>query len=151
MQGGHEAEEDGRGQRGQAGEGEGVRVHSDVLEARQGRGRGGPQRVDRPARDEEAQEPAGGGDEGALRQEQGGQAGPPGAERRADGHLALPRRRAHEDEVGHVREGDQHHQSNHGEQDEERAAEVGADDRLVQGAHGDGPPAVGVRILRPQA
>ena len=151
LQGGHEAEESGRGQRGQAREGEGVEIQLDLVEARQGVGRGRAQRVDRPAGQEDAEQAARGGNHEALRQELRGQPAASRAQRRANRDLPLAGSGADEHEVGDVRAGDQHHERDHGQQDEERAPQVGADDRVVDRPHGHGPPAVRVRVRGLQA
>jgi hypothetical protein len=60
------------------------------------------------------------GEESALRQELAHQARAARAQRRADGHFPPPRRRAREQQVGHVRARDQQHGEHGAQQHEER-------------------------------
>ena len=66
----------------------------------------------------------------ALNEQLPNQAQPAAAERGAHGKLALPRRRAHEQQVGDVRAGDQHHEADGAHQRQNHRPDVG-DEILV--------------------
>ena len=69
----------------------------------------------------------------------------PGAERRANGHLAVARRRAREHQVGDVGAGDEQHEPDRAEQHEQRDAHV-ADDVVEQRLFAQRPAAAPVVV-----
>ena len=97
-------------------------VECDPGQPRNAGRRHGDHQVHRPGRQREA----GGGrkqrQQQALGHELPAQAPDPGAERLPHGNLAHPRRRPHQDEIGHVGARDQQHESHGDRQDRERCA-----------------------------
>jgi hypothetical protein len=83
---------------------------------------------------------AGGREQEALGEDLADQPPARGADRRPDGHLALPRRGLREEHVRDVRAGDEQHEADRAEQDEERRAGrvVDARDLLRRDAQGPG-------------
>ena len=127
-----------------AGEAEGEKVEVDLLAARQVRQQRS-ERVEAPGRERDADRAAGERQEGALGEELPHHAPAAGAERDADGDLALPRGGAREHEVADVGSGDQEHERDRAPEDEQRRFRV-LDLMLLEQLDVDGVVLVGVGI-----
>ena len=127
-----------------AGEAEGEKVEVDLLAARQVRQQRS-ERVEAPGREGNAERAAGERQEGALGEELPHHAPAAGAERDADGDLALPRGGAREHEVADVGSGDQEHERDRAPEDEQRRFRV-LDLMLLEQLDVDGVVLVGVGI-----
>ena len=86
-----------------------------------------------PVRQHQAEAGAGHAEHHRLGDQLPQQPGAPGAERRADSQLPVPRRPAREQQVRDVAAGDEQHETNRAEQHEQWPAHV-ADDHLARAA-----------------
>ena len=94
----------------------------------------------RPGGEDKAERPLATGQHQALGEELPEQPPAAGAERGADGHLPVARRRAREEQVGHIGAGDEEHEGDGAEQDEQRQPHVTddlLDERLDRRGHAE--------------
>ena len=78
-------------------------------------------------------------------------ASPAGAQRRPHGQLACTRGAAREKKVGHVTAADQQHDADNTDEEQGRAVQIGADDRVVHGLERDATVAIGIGKLTCEA
>ena len=142
---GVERRNDAEEQAGEQGCAKGIRDHlpvdGNVREPREARRRQGLQEIRAPRRDQQAGGAADQAEQQAFGQHLAQQSAPPGAERRPNRQLALPRGRAGEQQVRDVGAGDQQDEAHRTEQDDQRPLDV-THDLLVHRHEADTDPGV---------
>ena len=143
-----EAEEHGRGERDEHREGQDPAVERRRLEPWNGELLGGrrEQRLKTPGRDEHAAGRAGPRERDALDEQLPHEPETAGAERRPHRQLALPRRRARQEQVGDVGAGDEQHEADRAGQRAERRPH-GADQLFPKRHHVRGPAGIAIGEL----
>ena len=131
VQRGREAEEECRRERERDREGDRAAVHGRGESARHVRGQPGLQQVEARLREQQAQARRGEREDEALGEELPREPAAAGAERRADGHLAVTALGAGEEQVRHVGARDQHQEPHRAREQQQRGAPR-ADDLVVE-------------------
>ena len=144
--GGREPEDEGAQERHADREQDDEAVEPRLLETRHSRGTHRHERADADLRQREPEQRGGQREHEALGQELADDPRPPGAERRANGQLARPRRAAREQQVGEIAARDQQHEADRAEHHEEPRPIVSDD--IVR--HRDHQETQRLRVLRIQ-
>src|SRR5262245_25987943 len=106
----------------------------------------GQNQIDSPPRQRHAESPSSHGQQYALSQQLPHDAPSAGAHRHTHGDFSLPRRSARQQQVGHVRAGDQQHASDGAQQDQQRRPDI-ANDGVSQRRDRHAIALIGVGIL----
>ena len=141
-----QAEHDAGDQRDREGKKEDPAVDGHFLEPRHGDRRRAADRGDGGAGESRSGDGAEDREHHALGEELPHQAPPAGPERRPHRHLALPRDRLSELQVGDVRAGEKEQEPHRAEQHQELPPQIGADDGIRKALHPSAPLAVGPGI-----
>ena len=119
-----EAEQRGRHQRRQRGVCQHGGIDANRIQTRQAGGRNRAQLVNAQPREPQSQQRAAEGQQHGFGERLADQAPPTAAQRRADGQLALAQRRPHQQQVRHIRAGDQQQKNDRAHQRQQRGTHL---------------------------
>ena len=143
---GQQSEQQHRAERHHERERHRARIEHDRFDARHVHGAERAYRLHAPVREGDTRSSTADRDERALREQLPKDARPTGAERHANGQLALAGRRPGEEQVGEVRAGDEQHEPD-GDEEDEKTWTHPADELPLERLDGHLDVRVGARVL----